>query len=222
MKRTEKPQSQLADLTTISGWSKLQAQEQSEITTETMAIATALQNVSQAKIAVGEHLSRVRTILEPKRIFTKYLKTMFHLSKATAYRYIELYEAAKSVLPAPVLQVAMMRPDDRFTVKAFKAAPRPPRTTNVIKINEYLDSIQRKHGTTHVERKAPEDVKKAMFHSLRLLLSKVPTKQRTMLLIDVIGMVLTDAEITSEIRIAPKAIPDSFLVTRGRPRRAVA
>jgi hypothetical protein len=221
MKRTEKAQSaNLADLTLISGWSNLQSTEQTLITTETLAIATCLQSVSQAKIAVGEHLSKVRVVLEPKRIFTKYLKTMFHLSKATAYRYIDLYEAAKSALPANILQIAMMRPDDRLTLRAIKDAPKPPRTTNVVEINQYLDKLAQRKPAEHSakERKA-EDVKRAMFHASHLLLAKLQQgREKKAVLLDVFGMLLTDAGITVDVTIKPVAIPETFRAVRGRPR----
>lgn len=218
--KTKAPET-LGDLTAIAGWEKLQTSEQATITTETMQIASCLHNVSQAKIAVGEHLSKVREILEPKRLFTVYLKTMFHLSKATAYRYVELYDTAKSSLPELILQAAMMRPDDRLTVKAIKDAPKPPRTTNVVKINEYLDSIQARKPITVVRQESsPESVKKAMFHSAHLLLARIAGKQKQAVLSDVVGMLLTDIGIASEQRFSPQGIPDSFRATRGRPRKA--
>jgi hypothetical protein len=101
-KETQQPL--LEDLTKLSGWAKLPNAEQEAIKETTTKTAIALHDVSMARIAVGKQLLAARTVLEPKRIFTKWLKLMFHMSKATAYRYIGLYEAAESKLSAPVLE----------------------------------------------------------------------------------------------------------------------
>jgi hypothetical protein len=219
MKRTHATPATVGDLSMLSGWAKLQSNEQAIMTEQTQAIAAALHGVSQAKITVGEHLSKVRDVLEPKRIFTKYLKTIFHMSKATAYRYIDLYAAAKTVLPAPVLEAAMMRPDDVFTVKSLKAAPRPPRTTNVVKINEYLDGLQHQKGPRLVaERKSADEIQKALFHSASLLLSKLPKTKKLAVLASVTAYLLSEIG-AEEMSIKPVAIPESFRIQRGRPRK---
>lgn len=209
----------LEDLPKIVGWSKLPEAEQKTITEETASLAVDLHNVSLAKIAVGKRLLIIRQMLEPKRIFTKYLKTMFRMSKATAYRYIDLYQAAESVMSKPVLEVAMLRPDDRFTIKAIKEAPKAPRTTNVIKINEYLDKIQAKGPRlVSVSERKPDDVKKAMFHSIYLLLQKLPVKQRPALFVAVAGMVISELGLQKTL-VEPVSVPDGFHAKRGRPRR---
>lgn len=213
----------LEDLTKLNVWSKLQQAEQTALSTATADAAAALHNVSVAKIAAGEHLSKVREILEPKRVFTVYLKTIFHMSKATAYRYIDLYTAAKTVLPGPVLEVAMTRPDDTYTIKALKDAPKPPRTNNVIKINEWLDNLQRnKPRLVTNNEKSPEDVKKAMFHSISLLVGKLAARQKLPVLVAVFGMALTEIGVSQPQKIEAEAIPESFRTKRGRPARKAA
>jgi len=56
-----------------------------------------------ATLKMGEVLSGVQEILEPRGAFTAYLKTLGGLSKATAYRYIGAYQNLKQKFPEPIL-----------------------------------------------------------------------------------------------------------------------
>lgn len=59
-------------------------------------------------LAIGEHLERVREILEPQEKFITYLKALPNFSQATAYRMIWTWQNAQKVLPAVTLRVAMV------------------------------------------------------------------------------------------------------------------
>lgn len=208
-------------LQSLTGWDKLETTEQSTVSDETIKAARSLADIGKSKLSAGEHLAAVEAILKPRRIFTQYLNTVFHLSRATAYRYINLYKAAKTVLPAPVLEAAMMRSDDRLNLALIKSGPKPPRTTNVVKINEYLDNLQRGPRLVSAEAsKTPEDVKKAMFHASSLLLRKVSGRQKASILHSVVGMLLTEIGVSNPMSFDPVAVPDTFRATRGRPRKA--
>jgi hypothetical protein len=115
----------------------------------------------------------------------------------------------------------MLRPDDNLTLKVIEAAPKPPRTTNVVKINEYLDKLKGNPGprSSPAER-TPEEIKRALFHSIVLMLNKVSTKQRSTTLLTVTGMVMQELGIAESQTVKPIAVPDSFRVSRGRPRKA--
>lgn len=218
MSKTTLPVS-ITELEALHGWAKLPEPQKRTLTEETTALSKALQQVSQAKLLVGEHLYNVREILDPLRVFTKYLKTMFHMSKATAYRYIALYTAAKSIFSKPVLEVAMMRPDDRLTLQAIKDAPKPPRTANVIAINDYLDRLQQTKPTTPtLQARTPTELQRVLFHSIRLVLNKMSNPAKRKAFEIVCGMVLSEIGV-KQLTIKASAVPDTFQVSRGRPKQ---
>src|ERR1700686_2880747 len=83
-------------LASLEGWSDLPSTEQQTIESEYISLYDSLKSLSVARLAVGEHLSNIRSILEPKRLFNKFLDSQTSLSRATAYRYIDLYTATSS------------------------------------------------------------------------------------------------------------------------------
>lgn len=217
----------LTELEALKGWAKLPETQQQTVAANTTQLFQALLAVSQAKLVVGEHLFSVQEILEPQRIFTKYLKTMFHMSKATAYRYIALYTAAKHIFTEPVLKVAMQRPDDRLTLKAIKSAPKPPKTANVVVINEYLDKLQRQPRTVArkvapvLNAKNTQSLQRILFHGIRIVLNRIPKRSQLKVLETVVSMVLLELGV-SKVTLRATVVPDSFHVVRGRPKNAVA
>ena len=87
-----------AALTTIHGWEDLSEREKQIILKETTELNQAIVAFGRARVAIGEKLLNIRNVLEPKRMFTGYLKSVpFNISVATAYRYIEIYTEVKSV-----------------------------------------------------------------------------------------------------------------------------
>jgi hypothetical protein len=209
--------SSIEALPTIKGWDKLTDTERKTVVDETLETSKALHAVSEARLAVGEHLYTVKQILEPHKLFEKWLKAMFHLSRATAYRYMDLYVAAKDIFPKPVLQVAMSRPDDRLTLKAIKAAPKPPKTDNIVAINKYLDKVQ--HGPQRESEATPlgtEYLTKLLFHGMRVVLNRAANRNRRAVFETALGYLLTELGIDS-ITCKAREIPDTFYAKRGRP-----
>lgn len=217
MKRTNANEA-LNSLASMTGWGDLEQNEQTAITGATTKAAKALEDVHNAKLSAGEHLSKVEEILKPRRLFTVYLNEVFHMSRATGYRYINLFKALKDALPEPILKVAMLRSDDRLNIALVKSGVVAPRTRNVVKINEFLDSVQ-SGGPRLVQQRTPREIEKAMFHSASLLLRKVSGRSKTAVLNSTVGMLLTELGISNPMSFEPVAIPDNFLVSRGRPRK---
>src|SRR5690348_9617372 len=119
------PQSSLEK---IHGWSKLPERERLTVFKETDELAQSIEMFGKMRLKIGGHLCKIRDILEPRRIFKAYLKsTPWGFSVATAYRYIQIYEQAKTILPAPVMKVALLRGMDTLNVELVKVH-RPPNT----------------------------------------------------------------------------------------------
>lgn len=212
-----------ANLATIDGWEKLEPNEQTLVRDEALALDTALELEGKAKLSVGEHLYNIREVLEPKRMFTKFLTSLHRgFSRATAYRYIDMYTAAKTLLPEPIIKAAMLRGANRINVKAIEASP-PPDTTNVVKINEYLDSIEHPFRA-HTPESNPEVLKKECVNFVTSRFERLPRAGRTRpaWMVSFLGMCLAGAGYTTPITVEPVAIPEYYRGTRGRPKAAAA
>lgn len=206
------------DLNALTDWDELTTAEQTTVKQETIALDKALLTAGNARLAIGEHLFNVQQVLEPKRIFTAYILSQTAFSRATAYRYIDVYTAAKTILPAPVLRVAMLRGSDRLNVKLMEVTP-PPKSNNVVKINEYLDAME-KPGPRLVEsNNTPTQLQKECYNYVHLRFQRLPnnSKTRSNWLHTLAGMLLAELGVSGAQSIEPVAIPDGFRAVRGRP-----
>jgi len=202
---------------TFQGWSKLEPNEQASVKTESTALREAQHLESQSKLAIGEHLTKLREILEPKRMFLSFLTEVFDMSRATAYRYMNLYSLAQQALTPPVLEMAIQR-STRITPEMLKANPAPV-TTDRSKIAEYLSSLK----PIRVEvAKSPETLLKECVNFVSSRWDQLPQHQRTRqtFINSLVGMLLNRFGVASEKSFAPIAIPESFKGARGRPRKA--
>ena len=209
------------DFSTMKGWDGLESAEQQSIKTETAALAKALEVSGRAKLAIGEHLFKIQQILEPRRIFNRYLKTLpFGLSRATAYRYIDNYTVARTLLPAPVMKVAMMRSTENLNLKMVEATP-PPKTQNVTKINDYFDRLRTGPKLVEAKSQTPDALKKDCYNYVHLRFQRLPNngKTRSAWIHSLCGMLITEMGVGNPISVEPVAIPDDYRVSRGRPRK---
>lgn len=209
------------DFSTMKGWDGLEAAEQHSIKAETAALAKALETSGRAKLAIGEHLFKIQQILEPKRIFNRYLKTLpFGLSRATAYRYIDNYTVARTLLPAPVMKVAMMRSTENLNLKMVEASP-PPKTQSVTKINDYFDALRAGPKLVEAKSQTPDALKKDCYNYVHLRFQRLPnnSKTRSAWIHSLCGMLITEMGVGNPISVEPVAIPDDYRVSRGRPRK---
>lgn len=205
------------DLPSIEGWDALEPSEQATVKAETISLDKALIAAGNARIVVGEHLFNIREVLDPKRMFTKFLTTL-SFSRASAYRYIDTYTAAKTLLPEAVLKQAMLRGADHISVKKVEASP-PPQTTNVVTINEYLDTISA--PTPQEPQTDPALLKKECYNFVHTRFQRLPRagRSRSAWLHSLLGMLLAELGVSSPQTIEPTAIPSDYRSSLGRPRK---
>lgn len=216
--RTTKAE-KLIDLQTFQGLGKLEPNEQDKVRQEAKLLAEAMKTEVMSKLSIGEHLSELRKILEPKRVFVSFLKQWateyaLPMSKATAYRYIELFTTAHSKMPKPVLEMALQR-GTKINAAVLAQNP-PPKTEDKSKIQEYLDNLK----TDRVEViPGPDTLLKECVNFVGTRWEKLPNnhKSRTAFMRSLIGMLMARFGVASELSFAPMAIPESFRAKRGRP-----
>jgi hypothetical protein len=208
------------ELEEISGWASLAVQDQKSVKDQTQLLFDSIQDAGKARLRIGQHLVKVRDILEPKRMFNNYLLGL-NFSRATAYRMIEDYEKSRTILPPPFMQVAILRGNQTLKAETIKALP-PPKTASPVLINEYFDKAEKYQRTQRAKRSEtdPETLKKIIVNQVRLQYDKLPdddTRFNRAWLRSIAGMVLTIGGISEEISIVPQKIPKDFFVPVGRP-----
>lgn len=231
--------STLGVLKGIPGWENLDKKDQIMVEKETRGLSDAIMGFGRSKLAIGQHLAAVQEKLEPLRMFTKYLAA-YNLKKSTAYNHITAYNNARTWLPAPVLEAAMLRNMSIIGVKedkplgiytnAVKRIP-PPNTNDPKKIADYLDSVQIAQQKADGRSRKMEDVEvdhevllKSAYRFVISRVNKLPTrgKARRAFMDQLVGMLLSDIGVASDITFSPEAVPDGFRAEVGRPRLNVA
>jgi hypothetical protein len=204
-----------ADLEALRGWEKLEPQEQTALRAEYRAIADALHSEGKSRLAIGQHLLKAQEILAPKRLFVRFLKRSFHMSRSTAFNYINLYKAAIEYAPKKVIDIAMSK-NYRAVNKPniFKAYP-PPKTESVSRIIQYLDGLENKKQKVVTVHHTPETLMKRALHAVEVNLSRVPKQERRNWMRSLIGMEMSKFGVGADID--PVPVPESFEVKRGRP-----
>lgn len=225
--------------TSLNWWDRLDATEQKTVKTEGEHLAIALLNHGRSRLAIGEHLVNIRTVLEPKKLFVKFLKN-FHFSVKTAYRYMNGFSNAKRELPETVLSAAMARgynmigeseqkPLGIYT-NAVRQLP-PPKDPTQSQANQWLDSVEqvRKKSKSSVTEFSPEIVSvpqdpgtllKECYRFVENRFKKLPenARERSRWMKDLIGYQLFMAGIDKSTAFLPKTPPADFKAERGRPR----
>lgn len=227
-----------AALATMPGWDKLNGDEQEIILDEGHKLAAALLLHGTSRVAIGEHLSKLRGVLEPHNLFGRFLKN-FHFSKRTAYRYIAGYENAKMRLPDNILRVAMARgvniigdteikPLGIYT-DAVRKLP-PPKDPNIEQANTWLTQVEqvRKDTKQHAApvgfvMPEPIDVQMALKESFRFISTRYrrlpsTSKIRSGFVRSLVGMILSELGVSGPQTFTPTAVPEDFRAQRGRPR----
>lgn len=212
----------------FAGWAKLNAtkiseEDQKVVMHEVEAVFEARKNEARSKEAIGQHLRKLKEILEPKRIFVSSIKYFFKMSRATAYRYMEMAEVAETILPGPVFEAAIERgtPIRKETIQQMP----PPNTTDVAEISAYLSKLeelpQRRPQAaleTDEEVLAKEIVNFAGTRIDRLKASNKDVDVESFTK-RVVALILTKAGIKTQQKVVPLDIPESYIVHRGAPRK---
>lgn len=222
----------------LSWWKKLNPQEQTAVIGESQLLGTALLAFGQSRMAVGQHLEKLQSLLEPHNVFQKFLKT-FRFSTRTAYRYISGYRNASSLLPEPIVKAAMTRglplvgdtavkPLGAYT-EVVKTLPPPPAPTE-LQANQYLDAIEkmrRETRTSNVFELPVGDPTTLLKECLRFVATRykrLPQNKRTRdaWMNRLIGMQLAEFGIVGQHTFASIPVPAEFQVQRGRPKTVAA
>lgn len=203
----------------FEGWDKFSEAEQQTITEESTTVLTGLDSIGKSNANIGRALVRIRTIMLPKKLYLKYLKYKFHMSRATAYRYTDEYELGVKHLPEPILEGALARniPLREETIKANPA----PRTTNPVEIATYLDRLEATPRPRVEQSVDPETMKKEVLNFFVTRFQKLHGNEdfKTDWVESLVGMILSRVGVTRKRSFQPVAVPASFIAKRGRPSK---
>lgn len=230
----------------IKGWDGLNNEEQKMVVVEGQQLAVALLQFGHSRIAIGEHLTKLRSILEPHNMFERFLKN-FHFSKRTAYRYIAGFENAKNLLPVNVVKMALARgysiigdtaarPLGVYTEAVAKLPP--PANATEVQASTWLDQVEqvRKQARSEAAQgvsittavlavpQNPDMLLKEAYRFVSARYKKLPigSKTRAAWVRSLVGMILTDLGVSGQQTFTPIAPPEEFRAQRGRPRQEAA
>lgn len=215
----------------FAGLEEIPADTKAALEREDRALREDVDRYGKSKLGIGEHLSKIQQLLKEDRAFLRFVRNQSLFSQRSAYRYIAGYESAKT-LPASVLSEVMAtgmnmlgdekRPFGVYT-EAIKALP-PPKTTDAVKVRDYLEKVKELRSTLRAEKaesEKPEELLREAFRAVNSRFQRLPknhkTKQR--FVERLVGMIMTDLGVSSPQRYEPIAIPAGYKVVRGRPRK---
>lgn len=201
------------NLELLTGWNKLEETEQAIARSETHALTESLFTIGNARLAAGEHFFKLRDIYRKQRGMWEAFVKSLSMSRATVNRYIKNYEVARTILPKPVMQVAMLRGMDTINAKMVESHP-PPKTRDHAKIGRYLDKLQRPQLV--LIKDSIDDESKRTLNKVRLAYDRVGNRGKAPFMERLIGMEMTLAGIEGR-RFDPIPIPDDFVIRVGRP-----
>ncbi len=229
----------------LAWWKKLNEQEQHSIVNESQQLAGALQQFGQSRLAIGLHLAKLRDVLEPHKLFDRFLKN-FHFSRRTAYRYITKYRNAQQ-LPAPVLEVAMVKgmdvggeTDDKpfgLYTDAIRRLPPPATTATQEQVLTYLTQLDDVRKQTRLGEATgagllgslptldPKQALKQSYLTIHRIIQRLPnnTRTRANFVRALVGMIMSDLGLQGHQSFTAEPIPADFApARRGRPGQTVA
>lgn len=147
----------------------LSAQEQELVIEETREFYRARQAGMMSFLDMGQHLAKVRDVLEPKKLWKRYAGSLPNMGIASAYRMIWAWENAQRVLPAATLRVAAR--DGYRIIEAVKDGGFKPDVERAIK------DVTKELGPAPESEKEAEDWLRAVVKRKRQL-SKPVDAQR--------------------------------------------
>jgi hypothetical protein len=202
-------------------------------------VAASRMRMGVSRLEMGENLLEMRDRLEKmgSRSFTKLVKGLNFLSRATAYAYIENYETAVKHNTLPVVKGMMamgldiLSTDAKPLGKYTEASKRliPPKTENGTQVRAYLDDVIKAHRrleARNINREPDIDYDKLVqnvYRSFTTNLRKIPLtskKRRETFLERAVGMCLWEFGGTSSRTFTAEVPPDEMkLKAIGRPRK---
>lgn len=212
-------------------WGELEREEQTTVKTETEHLAAAHAGQVTLRIEMGEHLTNLQGVLEPKRLFQKYLASL-KFTPRTAYRYIGAYKAVKERVPDYALRLAAARGIDLVGYQESRpfgpytepiAQLPPPKDPD--KVGEWLDRLEEKKKA--LPRKSsgrspsPDASLKQAYRSVTAAFKRLPSgKGRVAWSKRLLGLLMTEFGLPAQT-IEPEAVPEGFQAVVGRPRKSV-
>lgn len=164
----------------------------------------AMHAFTDATLKMGEALSGIQEILEPRGAFTAYLKSLPGLSRATAYRYIGYFTNLQKRLPEPILERVVSaglpmtstnekQPFGRYT-KVMKKVPLPKGILTPERADAWVADLQAKYRSTRstAQAKKPDALAEEVSKFVLRRFNKVPDSDRLAWLRDVLRDVGTN------------------------------
>lgn len=199
----------------FNGWSKLKQDEQKTVKAESTSVLNNLDLIGKSDAAIGQSLRKIRDILEPYRMFVGFIDHAFHMSRATAYRYIAQAQVITEKLPPRTAELAFVR-GTRITPEMVEKNP-PPENDNLDEALAYLEKLE-----THPVRTPVTDSETLLKESLNFIAlrrNRVQGDEKAKQKWDreFIGMYLSKFGYTSAVSFNPVKVPAGFTPQRGRP-----
>lgn len=210
----------------LRGFEKLKAPEQNLLRRKTQDLIQHIQAAGMNRLEIGRDLAEIRDVLEPRNMFERYLKieglSIYKISRASAYRFIENFEVARTITPTPTAQarIALMRVGSKLT-RALVSSNPPPRTKDPEKLIEYIEELAAGNRRSKEELGDPDLVARELIMRYCTLFDRLPShhKTRASFFHRVAGMMATISGIASEVSVRPIAVPDDYRPgPKGRPR----
>ena len=201
----------------IGGWETLDASEQQTVRERTLRVLKNRQNEEKSVYEIGRDLIELRQILHPKKMWTEFLRSKFHMSVATSFRYIKYTRTMERKLSPPIIDM-VLEMGYSIPLKALEAS-RPPKTEDRDQIVRYLDRLSARPARVASIEVTPDFALKNLLNEVILTTNKLPENGRTRqaFIVRFIGMTLAQFGY-QETTFKPIEIPDEFRVFRGRPR----
>lgn len=240
--KTKKPTN--ADITSVSiipptaetfekfrGWKKLKTEEERRaVIAKSQGLAGALQKYGHSKREIGEFLRELNQIWAPYKMFESYVKWMFHMSKRTAYRRLDLVEDTQA-LPPHVFNAFLARgvDIDDNVIKVTKRLPPPKEEAQALPyVDQVVDTVKksktrRKAAASAQAEEEAYDSRLAtkevyLFFTRRWDMIPSHYKTREKFVKDLCGMMLQKLGVSQAVSLAPQGIPEDFMPPRrGRP-----
>lgn len=209
---------------------------------ETQALLAARGDAGMSSLSMGEHLEKVRRILEPQEKFLDYLKALPRFSQATAYRMIWSWENAQRILSPVTLRVAMVEGYNRIIsnekggdwATPFKQAAKnvisrignPPEDTTENAHAWLAELMKEKRVLSKAQTRGspPKSVTEVLFVKRFLqTLKRIPLAEQQEFVQHVIGMILKATNFPSYKAKPAATVPaEVFETQRRQPQRVAA
>lgn len=224
-------------LKTFSFFKGLNESEQKVVETESTELLHAMSGFGNARIAIGEHLSRIKDVLTPHNVYGRYFAAarklgLFTMNIRTADRYVAGYRNAKALLPKPIVNLALERgvniigdteqkPFGQYT-DAVRQLPPPTKPTEEqarVWLNQ-VEDVRKKSRAVAGFSIVPQDpgtLLQQCYRFVALRYKKLPHTKRVRdnWVRSLMGMLATEFSVTA---VYQTAIPEEFRTQRGRPR----